>query len=236
VTTKKFRINKALMQKAEMPEPRANEKPRQRATQDRAIQTRHLILNVAGKAIADEGIHKVRYSAIAKKAKIPQALMGYHFPNIETLLTDLIYRELEKLKVASVEIVEKHSVHPKKALAEYVRAPFKMGAADPVFRAVWSGFYHLAVVNPEYANMCMAIRKAGRERILSIITMVLATEGMLSVEKKYQPEDLIVQAASIQGLMTGLAVIAASEPHRPFKEMGDIAVAGALRVLGLGED
>ncbi len=197
----------------------------------RGLKTRQKVLSVAGEIIAKEGVHNLRYSQIAKIAKIPQALLGYHFPNLEVLLMELTQGELEKLKQLSVENTEKSAHNPRKALEAYVRAPFELADKDKVFSSIWTAFYHLSAVNSEFSSLNLRIRSTGRERILNLITMVLATEGQLLGKKQISRDELINQSIAIQGIITGLCIMAMSEAHANFSKFADLAVNSCLHQL-----
>ena len=201
--------------------------------QKRGLKTRERLMAVAVKCLVKEGIHGLRYSHIAKQAKIPQALMGYHFPNMESLLMAVIQLELEKLKVASTDAVERNASQPKRALAAYIRTPFDLALVDIEFRAVWTAFYHLCTIEPTFANLNLGIRKLGRERILNLITIVLATEGLLVGEENTSRARLIDLAASVQAVITGFIVVTATESNADYRKMSDLAIANVFRVLGI---
>lgn len=204
-----------------------------RGRQMRGVITRKRILGVAARTIAAEGIFNLKFAHIAKDANVPQALMGYHFPNVESLLVELLQREIVKLRDLSVERVERSAKEPKKALAAYIRAPFDLAAKDPEFRAIWTALHHLATVNPIFADIDMQIRKMGCERILNLITMVLATEGYLLGQTHIGRDDLLRLATSVRGLILGLCLGAAADSPADFKKAGDLAVASSFKLLGL---
>lgn len=199
--------------------------------QKRGLKTRERLLTVAVKCLVKEGIHALRYAHIAKQAKIPQALMGYHFPTMESLLLAVIQVELEKLKVASIESVERLAHQPKRALAAYIRTPFELALMDIEFRAVWTAFYHLCTIDPTFADINLSIRKLGRERILNLVTMVLATEGRLVGEENTSRAHLVELAASVQAVITGFIMVTATESNADYKKMADLAVTNVFRIL-----
>lgn len=204
-----------------------------RSRQARGVITRKRILNVAAKTVAAEGIYNLRFAHIAKQANVPQALMGYHFPNMEALLVELVNREVIKLRDLSVERVEKVATEPKKALAAYIRAPFDLAAKDAEFRAIWTSLHHLAVVNPVFAEMENQIRKTGCERILNLITMVLATEGYLLGQAHIGRDQLLTMATTVRALILGMCLGANVSSPADFKKAGELAVASSFKVLGL---
>lgn len=207
--------------------------PKKRAPQKRGIDTRGRLLKVAAKCLVDEGIHSLRFSHIAQKAKIPQALIGYHFPTTEDLLMAVFLVEVEKLKVHSVTSVEKHLTQPKKALVAYIRSPFDLAEKDRQFRVCWTAFYHLCTISAEFTELNDQIRKTGRERILNLLSMLLATEGRFSSGLIMSREDLMALAVRIQAIMTGFVIMAATESVLDFKKLADQAVLISLELLDL---
>jgi AcrR family transcriptional regulator len=208
----------------------------QRLPQVRSVNTRKKILRMAAKVIATEGMPGLRYANVAKMAKVPQALMGYHFPSLDSLLIEVIGQELEKLKALSTDRVERFAQSPKKALESYIRAPFDLAESDVEFRAVFTGFYHLAAMNPTFSELNASIRKMGRDRILNLVTMVLATEGYLLGQRLLSRENLIDMATTVQGIITGLSCMASTEGGNHFKAFADLGVASSFQVLGLHHD
>lgn len=202
-----------------------------RPQQQRGLKTRDRLLKIAARCLVDEGIHALRFSHIAKQAKIPQALIGYHFPTTELLLMAVIQAEIEKLKAASVESVERWVNQPKKALAEYIRAPFRMAEDDLEFRAVWTALYHLCTVTPAFADLNHEVRKVGRERILNLITMVFATEGRFIDEPKLSREQLVGLALTVQAVITGHILMTVTEPNSDYDKMAERAVKTCFEIL-----
>lgn len=189
------------------------------------------MLDAAVESLIQSNIHGLKYSQIAKSAGVTQALMGYHFPSLDELLFELVQMEIVKLKNISMESVERHMDNPAKALESYIRAPFVLAEKDPGFRAVWSCFYHLATIHPTFSDLNRSIRLMGRERILNLITMVLAKDKSLP-KKMDQLGDL---AVSVQGVITGYGFVASCETDGQFKKMADLAVRASFALLGVKE-
>ncbi len=71
--------------------------------------------------MTESNLYSLRFSQIAKRAGVPQALMDYHFPSQEALLRDMVDAELEKFLLAVIEALEKNVKNPRKALEAYIR-------------------------------------------------------------------------------------------------------------------
>lgn len=212
---------------------RVSDDKRTRRVQDRAVKTREAILQAASEIIAEVGLHNIKSKDIAKRAKIPAALFSYHYPSMDALLNDLILQQLEKVKIISLEALQKYPHDPLKALLSYVRAPFITAERDKVFRAIVSYFYHMTTIDERYTEMNAQIRRIGRERILGLVSLVLEKRS----EKLGKPAlGLMETTVAIQGVMTGLFVMACTESHIPgqydFKSCEETAVRTVEALIG----
>ena len=189
--------------------------------------TRELVVKTAIDCLVESHLHGLRYSQISKMADIPQPLMGYHFPTLESLMMEMVQSELEKLKVLSTQAVEKHTDAPKKALEAYIRVPFELSQKDKGFRAVWSAFYHLAVIQDDFRDLNRTVRTVGRERITNLLTMTLASERRFPSKMS----DLTQLAIAIQGIVTGFAFMAATQTDGDYKQMADLAVKMSFNLI-----
>ena len=189
--------------------------------------TREFLLDTAARALMEHGIHGLRYSQIAKMAEVPQPLMGYHFPTLESLMIELVQRQIIKLREVSTRATENYPQEPKRALEAYIRAPFELAAKDQEFRTIWMAFYHLSTFNNEFSEINRQVRNFGRERIRTLVTMTLAFEHRLP-EKIKELEKLTL---TVQGIITGLAIMAGTEAGGNFKNNADLAVQGCFEIL-----
>src|SRR4051812_2649581 len=99
---------------------KSKKKPKQsRPPQERGRKTREVLLLAAIQSLVESSVFGLRYSQIAKAAKVPQPLLDYHFPSMESLLTEMVSHELEKLKLKSLENIQNFATKPRKALAAY---------------------------------------------------------------------------------------------------------------------
>ncbi len=199
----------------------------------RGEKTRKKLLQAAGQLVAKEGIHSLRFSRISKMAKVPQALMGYHFPTVKSLILDMIQQELEKLKTLSVAKIERGVATPREAFEGYIRAPFELSSRDQQFSAVWSTFYHLATVDKMFGEMNAQIKQVGRDRILNLIAMIYATESPLIGETLANQRNLLELATAVQGLVTGLTFMAATDPKGQYLDFARLAVVGSFKIIGV---
>lgn len=200
-----------------------------RPAQERGKRTRELLLATAIDSLANSNLYGLRFAQISKAANVPQALMDYHFPSLESLLIEMVSLELEKLKLYSLEAIQKYATKPRKALEAYIRAPFELAAADRGFCAVWSCYYHLATVNQTFADFNRGVRKMGNERILMLVIGVLNSEN----KSEYLSKTKLTQdvSTSLQALITGYGFMASADSDRRFKEFADLAAKAAAQIL-----
>ena len=199
-----------------------------RPKQERGLRTRENLLKAAIQSMVENHIYGLRFSQIAKIANVPQPLMDYHFPSLEALLTEMVGYQLERLKIASMDAIEKNAASPRKMLSAYIKAPFEMAAADQGFRAVWSAYYHLATVNKSFADFNKGVRQLGNQRITAMVTAVVAHEKRQDAANAKKIAEV---ATSIQGIITGFGSMASAESDGPFKPLADLAVKAAFQVL-----
>lgn len=199
-----------------------------RADQKRSQLTREKIVHSAVQALLETNIYSLRFSQIAKIAKVPQPLIDYHFSNMDSLLMAMVFLQLGKLKKLSMEAIEKNTHAPRAALEAYIRTPFALSEKDIGFRAVWSSFYHLAVVNRNFAELNRQVRETGNERIQMLIQNIIVRES----RKTSSPNNLTLHLANtIQGLITGCGFIASSESGGDFTGMANSVVQSSNQLI-----
>jgi AcrR family transcriptional regulator len=201
----------------------------QRRTQQRSQETRFRLLQAATSSYVKFGIEGLRFSKIAKIARVPQPLMDYHFPSLDALLFEMIQIENDKLKLKSVAAIERVSTKPRKALEAYIRVPFALAQEDVGFRAVIMLFYQLGTINEGVATTNRELAKMGRERITALLTMTLATERRKTATLTSLQFDSL--SRSIQGIITGYVFLAASEKSGDYKALADMAVTDIFQMI-----
>lgn len=179
-------------------------------------------------SLADNNIYGLRFAQISKLAGVPQPLIDYHFPSLEALLNEMIAFQLEKYKYLSIEAIEANASKPRRALEAYIRVIFELAGSDPGFRAVWSAYFHLTTVSPNFATSNRSARQTGTERLATLIAGVVRSEGRKHAGKKSAMQAL---ALAIQGIMTGFSYMAATELDGEFMGMADLAVKASFQLL-----
>lgn len=201
---------------------------KKRPKQERGNLTRQKLIRAAVDSLSESNVYSLRFSQIAKRAGVPQALMDYHFPSQEALLRDMVDQELEKFLVMVIEAIEKNVAHPRRALDAYIRVVFDLAEKDEGFRAVWSAYYHLTSVSKPFADLNRHVRKLGHERILTLLKAVLQSENR---QNRTRGKTLNEVATAIQGLITGYGFMAASETGGDFSALADLAVRAAFQLM-----
>lgn len=203
-------------------------KKKSRPKQERGLRTREVLLRAAIQSLTKSHLYGLRFAQISKLAQVPQPLIDYHFPSLEALLTDMVGLELEKFKSLSVDALETHVGRPRKALEAYVRIGFQLSEEDEGFRAVWTAFYHLSVVHPDFKALNLAVRKVGLERITAMLSAVVTSEK----RKNASSARLIKEVATgVQGIITGYGFMAAAATDNDFKALADLAVKASFQLL-----
>lgn len=202
--------------------------------QSRGKETRSKILLAAMDSLVEQNVHGLRFAQIAKRAHVVQPLMDYHFPNLESLLMEMVMFQIEQLREASTQAIESNIGNPYRALAAYIRAPFVVTERDARFRAVWSCFYHLAAIHEHFAVLNGSIRSVGRDRILALVKGCVEFENSRQNRKPSAPiaeAEFLKVAVGIQGLITGLGFITGTDPKANAAEMADLAVFHAEKLV-----
>lgn len=206
----------------------AKKTKQERPKQERGKRTRENLLQAAIQSLVENNIYGLRFAQISKIAEVPQPLMDYHFPSLEALTMEMITSQIDRLKMASLEAIQKNQNKPRKMLEAYIRANFELGESDPGFRAVWSMYYHLASVNKPVAEFNHQIRRVGGERLTQLILNIVVSEG----RKHSTSQKLALDTAtSMQGIIVGFCFVAGGDPSLDFKGLADLAVKASFQVL-----
>src|SRR5690349_16643190 len=94
--------------------------------------------------------------------------------------------------------------------------------------SIWLYFYYLASFNPRFRSLNDTIRKAGRERIASLL-LHGAHEGAFRIPS--EPAKLRKLCEQIQGLITGNTVMVATESGLHAKKMAEQTASEILKLL-----
>lgn len=206
----------------------ASKKKQERPKQERGKRTRENLLQAAIQSLVENHLYGLRFAQISKIAEVPQPLMDYHFPSLEALLMEMVTYQIDRLKIASLEAIQKNQNKPRKMLEAYIRANFELGESDPGFRAVWSAYYHLTSVMKTFADFNQTIRRTGGERLSQLVLSIVVSEN----RKHATSQKLALETATaIQGIITGYCFMAGGETSGDFKGLADLAVKASFQVL-----
>ncbi|HEX4924227.1 MAG TPA: TetR/AcrR family transcriptional regulator [Bdellovibrionales bacterium] len=188
---------------------------------------RERIVQSALTCFVKAGVAQTRMADIAAHAKVDQPLIGYYFPTPESLYAEVVGRVLNDLKDDSIAGIERGGTDPKKIMTYYVRAPFEWGEKKPGYFSIWMYFYYLASYQPAFIELNKTIRQNGRDRIAFIIYSGIE-KGAFSM-----PDGMTVAQAAlaIQGIITGIGIMAGSEGPKVWKSFADEAVRTVLALL-----
>lgn len=199
---------------------------------NKQLETQEKILLAAIHCFSETGVGSTKLNQIAKEAKIDPPHLYYYFPNFEALFAAVVDRVLEDLRNHSIKEIEKNKHDPWKALKSYIGVPFSWAKEKPQFRSIWLYFYHLASHNQRYADLNRNIREIGRDRISLLIYRGIDS-GKFHLNDGWTVPKV---AMLIQGLMTGLALMASTEGEKdaknfdPFLEVALHTVQDALGI------
>jgi AcrR family transcriptional regulator len=191
------------------------------------IDRKRQIIDAAIECFVKSGVAHTRFNEIAKAAKVDQPLIHYYFPTLDSLYVEVVARVLESLKNESLKAIEKNAGDPLKVLIAYTRVPFEWGQKYPGYNSLWAYFYYLATFHQTFIQLNKSIRETGRERI-SVILYKGMEKGVFKNPKNISVSQM---ALTIQGIITGNALLAGTEGLSSFKEYTDITVQAVLRVV-----
>lgn len=198
-----------------------------RGRQERGLKTYETLVKCAIKILANADMGQLRFSQISKITKIPQPLIDYHFPTLQSLQLAMVQHEFQKILSVSLEAIEKNQKNPRKALEAYISAPFELAKTDREFCAVWTGYYHLVTIHKEIAMFNSAVQTNGRERITNMINSIVVAERLQFQKNKTASEI----ASSIQGIVTGYSFMAITHVDVHLAEWAKKAVQDATTLF-----
>lgn len=200
------------------------QKEQKRRKQDRALKTYEKLVACAIKQLANTDIGHIRFSQISKITKIPQSLIDYHFPSLQSLQMAMIQHEFQKGLAVSIAAIEKNQKNPRKALEAYMQAPFLLADKDKEFCAVWTGYFHLITIHKEMAMFNSVLQNNARERITNLVNAILVSER-LQLHKQHTAMEL---SYSILGIMTGYSLMAITNANGSLVEWAKKAVVDGM--------
>ncbi len=127
-------MKRNTVQDAAVPRPGARGRPRKRAEQQRAVNTRRAILNAALTEFAEKGFDAASIRVIAERTGLQHPLITYHFRNKDILWRAAAEYAFDQIREAWDKLDETHAAMSSfdRLRAEY-RTLFKYTVAFPEF-------------------------------------------------------------------------------------------------------
>ena len=170
---------------------------------------RKKIVNAARKVFLSKGLAQSKLVDVSKKSGLTPTHIRYHFPEMETLFSEVLREVLDELKGQSVAAIRGQG-DPEKKMEAYIRAPFEWASRNPEYAQFWIYFYYQCLRSEEWRKFNTQIRLDGRERIASMLF-----EGMAKGSFKSMPRaEVLDLALEIQALITGQWVLCFSEENQ----------------------
>lgn len=199
-----------------------------KATSRKKGDRREKIIQAALSAYIENGVSGTRMNDVAKRAGVDPPLVHYYFEDLEALHLAAILKILESLKEYSLREAEKHSNDPKRWMAEYIQAPLLWVQENPEYMHLWVYFYAMSTNPGRFRDLNSQIRKTGRERIAYMVFRGIE-KGVFRLSEGETVDDA---ASEIQGIMTGLSVVVATEDGVAMKQMEKLLKRRVFSLLG----
>ncbi len=193
------------------------------------LDRRARIIAAALECFGEKGVPGTRMAEVAKRARIDPPLIHYYFPDLETLHVAVIEKALEGLREYSLRGAKNHPDHPRLEMKEYIAAPLTWVRDFPAHMTLWLYFYYRATHMGPFRKMNDAIRKVGRERIRLMIYRGIEN-GDFRLASGVSAEEA---AAEIQAILTGIAVVFATESDFGFERALRMNEARIFAILGV---
>jgi TetR/AcrR family transcriptional regulator len=124
----------AVLQDAAVPRPGARGRPKKRAEQQRAVNTRRAILNAALAEFAEKGFDAASIRVIAERTGLQHPLITYHFRNKDILWRSAAEYAFEQIREEWDKVEETNvGMSPLDRLRAEYRTLFKYTVAFPEF-------------------------------------------------------------------------------------------------------
>jgi TetR/AcrR family transcriptional regulator len=126
--------NASALQEAAVPRPGARGRPRKRAEQQRAVNTRRAILTAALTEFAEKGFEAASIRVIADRTRLQHPLITYHFRNKDILWRAAAEYAFEQIREEWDKLDETHAgMAPLDRLRAEYRTLFRYTVAFPEF-------------------------------------------------------------------------------------------------------
>lgn len=203
-----------------------------RPKQERGTQTYNKLILCGLKLLTETDLGQIRFAQISKISKVPQSLIDYHFPSMQSFQMAMIQYKMNQLFALTLNTLEKYKANGRKALEAYVKVPFQFAIEDKEFSAVWTAYNHLISVNTDFATFNSTVQKNGHERIMNLIRSLLVDEKS-KLNTDFILEDL---AHQIHGIIMGYTMMAVTHKERNYLKWQKLALASVHYHIALASE
>ncbi len=153
------------------------------------------------------GVAHTRMADVAKKAGVNQALLQYHFPDLDSIYEAVVTRIIDERVRFVTEKMIAIDGNPLLELKTYLRSYFEWTHANPGRASIFIYFFYLASFKDSFRNINRARRATARDRIEKLIYRAIE-KGQIPT-----PADAGVdkRARQVHVALTGAFVSAATE-------------------------
>ena len=151
------------------------------------------IIIKAIECLAEDGLEKTTFEAIARKMNTRRAHVNYYFSSKQKIFLAAIQYIAATYQSISLECLEKAGSNDD-LLDSYLEGPFKWARSHPEQLSVMFLLYYLSTFQKEYLELNHQIRKGGAERISYILRKKNPSLLKKAADKK---------AKSIQNILSG---------------------------------
>lgn len=186
------------------------------------------IVEAALKLFIKNGIAETKMKQVAEVAGVDQPLIHYYFREMDQLYLEVIEKVGQHLTESSAGIASAEK-DPAKVMKAYLVGTLNWPRENAGYFSIWIYFYYLASFHPVFSALNKKYREEGRQRIELFIYRGLEA-GVYLLTPGSSVSDI---ALNIQGLLTGNAIIAATEDAVDWDWISQQTLSGCFRMLGV---
>ncbi|OFZ81751.1 MAG: hypothetical protein A2583_12405 [Bdellovibrionales bacterium RIFOXYD1_FULL_53_11] len=165
------------------------------------------IIDTAIRLLSEKGVSETAMLDIARASFTDHQLVYYYFPSITRLHYEVVMRIMNELKGAMLEGIIEHGGNARHDMEKYITSTFEWARNNPGRMSLWIFFYYKASTGGEFKTLNDAFRRTGRERIGALVAKGVGD----GVYKRLNADAIRAVSTQIQGLITGNAIMAATE-------------------------
>lgn len=130
--------------------------------------TKASIVEAAIDCMTTEGIDGLTYDAIAKRIKAQRSLVNYHFKSVD----EIVWVTVQFIVGNGQEFILSEMIKDTKSsspIEKYIAANFKWASEWPKHASILVLLFYLSSYNKRFRELNAKIRKAGKDRTLSLL-------------------------------------------------------------------